>query len=232
MKNAKIGHAIPVLDRGLVRLVDAMGTDLSVVRAARVFYDGAWRAEEDEKSDTRLINYLWRHGHTTPFESVGFTFEVKAPIFVLRQWHRHRTQSYNELSARYRPLPDEFYVPDPAVVGVQSKTNKQGRAAGGDPAQREAQVETYRDACQHAFKLYHDLLASDWPRELARLVLPVSTYSTMFTTTNLLNLLKFLTLRGAPDAQFEIREYAKALADLAETVTPVCIQVWRGGNNV
>src|SRR5687767_9561131 len=95
-----------VLDHGVVRLVDSMGSDLSVVRAARVSYDAAWRAGEDEGSDARLVGYLWRNHHTTPFEAVTVTFEIVAPIFVLRQWHRHRTQSYNELSARYRELPE------------------------------------------------------------------------------------------------------------------------------
>src|SRR5689334_9701621 len=119
---------IDVLDHGFVRLVDSMGSDLSVVRAARVSYDAAWRAGEDQGSDARLINYLWKNHHTTPFEAVTFTFEVKAPIFVFRQWHRHRTWSYNELSARYRELPNVWYVPDPAIVGKQSTANKQGRS--------------------------------------------------------------------------------------------------------
>lgn len=231
MKIITVGKSIPVLDHGFVRLIDAMGSDLSVVRAARVSYDAAWRAGADEISDTKLIRYLWKHRHTTPFEAVTLTFEVKAPIFVLRQWHRHRTQSYNELSARYRQLPDEYYVPDPNVIGVQSKNNKQGRETGGNLTQRQAQVEAYDEACQHAFKLYHDLLACDWPRELARLVLSLSTYSTMFTTMNLLNLMRFLTLRCAPDAQFEIRQYTHALADVAESVAPICMQAWRGETN-
>ena len=101
---------IDLLDHGFVRLVNSMGDDLSVVRAARVSYDAAWRAGKDQGSDKRLISYLWKHRHTSPFEAVTFTFEVKAPIFVFRQWMRHRTWSYNELSARYRKLPEEFYV--------------------------------------------------------------------------------------------------------------------------
>lgn len=108
-KKAILVLPVPVLDHGFVRLVDWMGDDCSVVRAARVSYDAAWRAGEDEKGDERLIRYLWKHKHTTPFEAVTFTFEVKAPIFVFRQWHRHRTWSYNELSARYRELPEEYY---------------------------------------------------------------------------------------------------------------------------
>lgn len=108
---------IDLLDHGYVRLVDSMGGDISIVRAARVSYDAAWRAGDMKESDDRLIRYLWRNHHTTPFEAVTLTFEVKAPIFVFRQWHRHRTWSFNELSARYRELPEEFYVPDPALIG-------------------------------------------------------------------------------------------------------------------
>jgi thymidylate synthase (FAD) len=134
--------SIQCLDHGFVRLVDSMGGDLSVVRAARVSYDAAWRAGEDQGSDARLVNYLWKNAHTSPFEAVTFTFEVKAPIFLFRQWHRHRTWSYNELSARYRELPEEFYVPDPAKIGKQSESHKQMREFGAeaDPATQEAAV--------------------------------------------------------------------------------------------
>ena len=217
---------INVLDHGFVRLVDSMGSDLSVVRAARVSYDAAWRAGEDEKSDARLIRYLWRNKHTTPFEAVTFTFEVKAPIFVFRQWHRHRTWSYNELSARYRELPEEFYVPKEDVIGVQSKDNKQGRTLDGETYSRAEQILAVRMANESAFLLYRNLLAMDWPRELARSVLPVATYSHMFTTVNLLNLLKFLTLRCDSHAQYEIRCYAEAMRDLARPVVPVCMSAW------
>ena len=116
-----------VLDHGFVRLVDHMGGDLSISRNARVSYDAEWRAGEDAGSDARLINYLYNNGHNTPFEAVTLTFDVKAPIFVFRQWHRHRTQSYNELSARYRELPEEFYIPEPHLVGKQNADNKQMR---------------------------------------------------------------------------------------------------------
>lgn len=144
-----------VLDHGLVRLVDYMGGDISVARAARVSYDAAWRAGEDEGSDAKLIRYLWKHRHTTPFEAVTVTFEVLAPIFVLRQWHRHRTQSYNELSARYRELPELFYVPDPSIVGQQATTNKQGRTLDGvDVSDREGEVRGYEEACRFAFRIY------------------------------------------------------------------------------
>lgn len=213
---------INVLDHGFVRLVDVMGGDVSIVRAARVSYDAAWRAGDDTGSDERLIRYLWQHQHTTPFEAVALTFEVKAPIFVFRQWHRHRTQSYNELSARYRELPEEFYVPDPAIIGAQATNNKQGRTLDeAVTARRTVEVGAVRHACEEAFGLYRELLASGWPRELARSVLPVNTYSHMFTTMNLLNLFRFLKLRMDAHAQHEIRVYADAMFALTKDRLPV-----------
>ncbi|QEH36604.1 Thymidylate synthase ThyX [Aquisphaera giovannonii] len=221
---------IDVLDHGFVRLVDAMGSDLSVVLAARVSYDAAWRAGEDQGSDARLIRYLWKNRHTTPFEAVSFTFEIKAPIFVFRQWHRHRTWSYNELSARYRELPEEFYVPDPALIGQQSASSKQAREIGDTDAamlgQRRAEVEHAREVMEGAFAQYRRLLEGGWPRELARSVLPVATYSHMFATVNLLNLLKFLTLRCDGHAQYEIRVYADAMRELIRPIVPVCVSAW------
>lgn len=221
---------IDVLDHGFVRLVDHMGSDLSVVRAARVSYDGAWRSGQEQNSDNKLIRYLWKHHHTTPFEAVTFTFEVKAPIFVLRQWHRHRTWSYNELSARYRELPEEFYVPAPEMIGAQSASSKQARVLTGESLDiRKDEVDVVRRTCQNAFVQYRGLLASGWPRELARSVLPVATYSHMFATVDLLNLMKFMTLRCDPHAQYEIRVYAEAMQRLASAVTPVSIDAWESG---
>lgn len=217
---------IDVLDHGFVRLVDHMGSDLSIVRAARVSYDAAWRSGEDQGSDERLINYLWKNHHTTPFEAVTFTFEVKAPIFVFRQWHRHRTWSFNELSARYRELPSEFYLPHPDMVGVQSINNKQGRDLSLDARDREAQVVGYQRQCQGSFVKYKQLLDAGWPRELARGVLPVATYSHMFATVDLLNLMKFLTLRCDAHAQYEIRVYAEAMRDLARPIVPTAVKAW------
>ena len=220
-----------VLDHGLVRLVDSMGSDLSVSRAARVSFDAPARPE-----DEKLINYLWKNHHTTPFESVTFTFEVMAPIFVFRQWHRHRTQSYNELSARYRELPETYYLPKPDKVGVQSTNNKQGKETGDHlPSillvDRQTQIDKIDAHCKAAFALYRDLLQDGWPRELARMVLPLNTYSHMFVTMNLLNLLKFLTLRVDPHAQEEIRVYAEAMVELARGVVPVCIDAWEKTQN-
>ncbi len=223
---------IDVLDHGFVRLVDSMGSDLSISRAARVSYDAAWRAGEDEGSDARLIRYLWNHHHTTPFEAVTFTFEIKAPIFVFRQWHRHRTWSYNELSARYKELPEEFYLPDPALIGKQSASSKQARDIGADSvdlADQRAHIRAVKSAMEHSFATYRNLLASGWPRELARSVLPVATYSHMFATVDLLNLMKFLTLRCDAHAQYEIRVYAEAMRELARGVAPIAIDAWEAG---
>ncbi|RWD00124.1 MAG: FAD-dependent thymidylate synthase [Mesorhizobium sp.] len=217
---------IDVLDHGFVRLVDSMGNDLSVVRAARVSYDADWRAGEDEGSDTRLIRYLWKNHHTSPFEAVEFQFEVKAPIFVLRQWHRHRTWSYNELSARYRELPEEFYVPAAGQIGVQSTSNKQMRDEGKPDRVSPGMI---RLACEASFGIYRDLLNRGVPRELARSVLPVATYSHMFAKVDLRNLLGFLDLRCHSHAQYEIRVYAEAMRDLARAVVPVCIEAWEAG---
>lgn len=217
---------IDVLDHGYVRLVDHMGSDLSVVRAARVSYDAAWRAGEDTGSDHRLIHYLWSHKHTTPFEAVTLTFEVHAPIFVFRQWHRHRTWSFNELSARYRELPEEFYVPALDVLKAQSANNKQGRDGDLSPAIVMLAQATMRQQGELAFEAYRMMLENGVARELARSILPVSTYSTMFATVNLLNLMKFLTLRCDPHAQYEIRVYADAMHELARSVAPVCVEAW------
>lgn len=219
--------SVRVLDHGFVRLVDHMGSDLSVVRSARQSYDAAWRAGENEGSDAKLIHYLWDHKHTTPFEAVTFTFEVHAPIFVFRQWHRHRTWSYNELSARYTELADEFYVPAPDLVGYQSKNNKQGRSVEQRP-EIDTELGMYEQSCKLSFETYKGLLAAGWPRELARSVLPVSTYSNMFATVDLLNLLKFLTLRTDSHAQYEIRVYANAMLELIRPIVPICIQAWAG----
>ena len=218
---------IDVLDHGFVRLIDSMGSDLSVVRAARVSYDAGWRAGEDQASDSRLINYLWRNKHTSPFESVTFTFEVKAPIFVFRQWHRHRTWSYNELSARYKELPEEFYLPDWQILGTQSKDNKQVRDLTlQDESKSKWLIEAMRVSSESSFAAYKMLLKEGVPRELARSVLPINTYSHMFCTVNLLNLLKFITLRDHDHAQYEIRVYAEAMKKLIEPIVPVTMKAF------
>ena len=215
---------IEVLNHGHVRLVESMGSDLSIVRNARVSYDAEWRAGEDDGKDAKLINYLVKNGHTSPLEAVKFTFDIKAPIFVLRQWHRHRTWSYNEVSARYTELPEEFYVPEVSQITTQSASNKQMRTDIEHPdATRIQELIAYQ--CVTAFGMYKMLLADGVPRELARGILPLNTYSHMFATVDLHNLAKFLKLRLHEHAQYEIRVYAQAMLDLIEPVAPVAVAV-------
>lgn len=216
---------------GYVRLVDAMGSDLSVVRSARVSYDAPWRAGNDEKSDEKLLRYLMTHEHGTPLESCTFTFEIKAPIMVLRQWHRHRTQSYNELSLRYKEVPsDEFYIPDASVVGLQSKSNKQGRDTTGQSASIEEDLLDVKHHSGRSYGLYQKLLTNGWPRELARMVMGVNLYSHMFTTMNLRNFYAFTKLRLDGHAQWEIRMYARAMAGMIALRYPVCSAVFKEMN--
>lgn len=218
-----------VLNHGHIALVDHMGSDLSVVRSARVSYDAEWRAGEDEGKDTKLIDYLMKHHHTTPFESVIFTFQVKAPIFVFRQWHRHRTISVNEVSARYSELPQEFYIPEVSQITTQSASNKQMRTEDIHPEADEIQ-DTISHTCMVAFEAYRKMLKMGSPRELARGVLPVNTFSKMFVTTNLHNLFHFLKLRLHPHAQHEIKVYAEAMLELIEPVVPVSVAAWKRYN--
>lgn len=221
-----MNEIIKVLDHGLVRLVEYMGSDLSIVRNARVSYDAEWRAGDDEGKDAKLINYLLKNKHSSPFEAVTFTFEVKAPIFVFRQWHRHRTQSYNEISARYAELPEEYYVPETQLITTQSTDNKQMRTSVQN--ENAANIrEWIAEASANNFEIYHKLISLGCPRELARSVLPVGTYSHMFCTMNLLNLFKFLDLRSHAHAQYEIRVYAEALLQLIEPIVPVAVQAFK-----
>ena len=224
-------ETIFLLDHGFIRLIDSMGSDLSIARNARVSYDADWRAGEDAGSDSRLIKYLYKNGHNTPFESVVFTFDVKAPIFVFRQWHRHRTQSYNELSARYRELPEEFYIPEPQLVGEQNKDNKQMRdfSSTDKPTHYTQLLSAMEKQNSEAFALYKTLLKEKIPREIARSVLPVGTYSHMFTTVNLNNLFKFLKERMHEHAQYEIRVYANAMLELIRPIVPVAVAAFEGG---
>ena len=212
---------IKVLDYGYVRLVEHMGSDLSIVRNARVSYDAVWRTGEDEGADFRLIRYLYNNKHTSPFESCTFTFEVKAPIFVLRQWHRHRTWAYNEISARYAELPEEFYIPTAGNIGKQSTSNKQMREEAGVNSIDYNFIADLQWHSQQGFKLYKYYLANGVPRELARCFLGVNTYSHMFATVNLHNLFNFMRLRLHEHAQHEIRVYAEALLELIKPIVPV-----------
>jgi len=216
-------NEINVLNHGSVRLVEHMGSDLSVVRSARVSYDADWRSGGD---DEKLIDYLMRNRHTSPFESVVFTFEVKAPIFVFRQWHRHRTWSFNEVSARYSELPEEYYIPEVSQITTQSKSNKQMRTDVEHPQSIHLQ-DMISQQCQQAFWSYHEMIRLGCPRELARGVLPVNTFSRMFATVDLHNLLHFLKLRLHEHAQYEIRVYAQAMLELIEPIVPISVAAWQ-----
>jgi thymidylate synthase (FAD) len=221
-----MNEAIKVLDHGMVRLVESMGSDLSIVRNARVSYDAEWRTGEDEGKDVKLLNYLVKNRHTSPFESCVFTFEVKAPIFVFRQWHRHRTWSFNEISARYAELPEEFYVPALEQITTQSASNKQMRTAEQHPDADDIAVAVERQ-CEEAFVTYRRLIAKGCPRELARSVLPVGTYSHMFATVDLHNLMHFLKLRLHSHSQYEIRVYAEAMLKLIEPIVPHSVAAFK-----
>lgn len=214
-----LGCPVRVLDHGFVRLVDYMGNDAAVVQAARVSYGvGTRKATEDRA----LIRYLLRQRHTSPFEMVEVKLHVKAPIFVARQWLRHRTASVNELSARYSILPDELYLPADTEISFQSTDNKQGRSPRTvDSATRERVRELLLAGQERAYATYQELLDADIARELARIALPVSVYSEWYWKLNLHNLFHFLELRLDAHAQYEIRRYAEAIALIVERVAPV-----------
>lgn len=215
---------------GYVRLEDHMGSDNSILRSARVSYGKDGAEGVDIAKDDKLIRSLWKRGHTSPFEACTMTFEVSAPIFVFRQWHRHRTWSFNEISARYTELPDDFYVPAPLDIGQQMKHEKQMRevTAIDDTllAKRTDEVDLVITFQQKAYVLYMHLIQQGWPRELARSVLPVSIYSRMYATVNLLNLFKFIKLRSDEHAQFEIRVYSDAMLELARTIYPRAVEAF------
>lgn len=217
-----------VLDHGIVKLEDFMGSDESIVRSARVSYDG--KAGLDLEKDQKLIRYLMKNRHTTPFEAVQFTFFIKAPIFVFRQWHRHRTWSFNEVSARYTELPEEVYYPNESAIGKQSDTNKQAREYIPMNSQlrqsRRHELSEYEAVVHEAFTLYHRLIKSGWPRELARGILPVATYSKMYASVDLHNLFHFLKLRLHEHAQYEIRVYAEAMLELIRPIVPIAVEAW------
>lgn len=212
-----------ILNHGHCRLVDMTpNADLAIVRNARVSYAAQWRTGADDGKDEKLINYLLKNGHTSPFEAVSITFDVKAPIFVLRQWHRHRTWSYNEVSARYTELPDECYIPELEHITTQSAGNKQMRT---EEQNKDAVViqQCIKQQCTNAHMLYRHMLSLGCPRELARGILPVNTYSHMFATVNLHNLFRFLKLRIHAHAQYEIRVYAEAMLNLIEPHAPIAV---------
>lgn len=219
---------IDLLDHGYLRLVDSMGSDLSVVRSARVSYDADWRAGDDTGSDERLINYLVKNRHTSPLESVQFTFEVKCPMFVARQWMRHRSWGYNEVSARYSILPNEMYVPAKGCIGTQNSDNKQMRdLVELNPEYEEETRSLIRSSNQQAYAMYELLVARGVPREIARGSLPMNIYTHFFATVDLHNLLGFIGLRDHSHSQYEIQVYGKAATQLIEPIVPVTVAAFK-----
>ena len=215
----RLYEPIPCLDHGFVRLIDYMGDDAAIVQAARVSYG---KGTKKMRQDRALIRYLLRHRHTTPFEMCELKIHVKLPIFVARQWIRHRTANVNEISARYSVLDREFYMPEPAQMAVQSESNRQGRGDSLSPEQAELALALLRRDAMQCYDSYEQLLGEDFglARELARMNLPVNLYTQWYWKVDLHNLLHFLSLRADPHAQYEIRVYADAIVDLVKDWVP------------
>jgi thymidylate synthase (FAD) len=223
-------EAIPVLDHGFVRVIDYMGDDGAIVQAARVSYGRGTRRVSEDRG---LIQYLMRHRHTTPFEMCEIKYHVKLPIFVARQWIRHRTANVNEYSARYSILDNEFYIPAPEHLAAQATTNRQGRGdvLEGDAARRV--LDLLREDAGRAYAGYVEMLNEDeagnprdpsWPglaRELARMNLSLNFYTQWYWKTDLHNLMNFLSLRADLHAQYEIRAYAEAMISTLQRWVPL-----------
>jgi len=208
-----------VLDKGFVRLVDYMGGDTRIVQAARVSYGEGTKTVREDKA---LIDYLLRNKHTSPFEQVIFTFHVKMPVFVARQWIRHRTARLNEISGRYSVMSDEFYLPNKTEVRTQSKDNKQGSSDEEiDLGLAQKVIEALKQEQTGLYENYQGLLADNIARELARVNLPLSLYTQMYWQIDLHNLFHFLKLRMDGHAQYEIRVYAETMAKIVQAVSPL-----------
>lgn len=218
-----IGAKQPVLSHGFVVLVDYMGTDSSIVQAARVSYGQGTKSVRDDRG---LLRYLMRHRHTTPFEMVEYKFLVRLPIFVARQWIRHRASSTNEYSARYSVVPDEYEVPPPEEVRRQSTRNRQGRGAPLAPETVERFRSDLDGIAKEAYAAYSRALEAGVARETARLLLPVAYYTQWYWKINLHNLFHFLSLRLDAHSQEEIRLYAAEVAKLARVVCPVAFEAF------
>jgi thymidylate synthase (FAD) len=205
---------IKTLDRGFVKLVDFMGGDLRAVNSARVTFGGESKGEEKDKM---LIKYLIEHSHHTPFEHCVFQFHIKCPIFVARQWMRHRMCSYNEVSARYTEVKDEFYAP--CQFRAQDMNNKQGSISSED-LDNEKLIKIYNESIEAAYQSYKKLLEAGVAREMARGILPVAQYTQFYWTINARSLMNFITLRADSHAQYEIRVYAQAVAEIFKEKMP------------
>ena len=216
--------SIKCLDKGFVRLVDSMGGDDAIVQSARVSYG---KGTSKVSQDRGLIRYLMRHRHTTPFEMVEFKFHCKMPIFVARQWVRHRTANINEYSLRYSEARDEFYFPDPDNIEFQSALNKQGRMGEVDSKLKHKVQKYFKEISQRSFEIYSELNEAGVARELARAILPVNLYTEWYWKNDLHNLLHFIGLRSDGHAQYEIRVFSDAMASFVKKVAPFAWEAYQ-----
>ena len=228
-------EAIPILDHGFIRVVDYMGNDSSVVQSARVSYG---KGTKKVSTDSGLIKYLMRHWHSTPFEMCEIKYHVKLPIFIARQWIRHRTANVNEYSARYSILDKEFYLPAPEHLAAQSKSNRQGRGDIVEGDQAKEVLDLLKKDAEQTYKNYEEMLnerydgsvidekKSGLARELARMNLTLNTYTQWYWKTDLLNLMNFLRLRADDHAQYEIRAYADVMLDTLKKWVPTTYEAF------
>ena len=228
-------EALPVLDHGFVRVVDYMGDDSSIVQAARVSYG---KGTKKISTDSGLIKYLMRHRHSTPFEMCEIKYHVKLPIFVARQWIRHRTANVNEYSARYSILDKEFYLPKTNPLAAQSQSNRQGRGDTLQGEQAQKVLSLLKNDAEQTYKNYEEMLNQRYDgsiidegkvglaRELARMNLTLNTYTQWYWKTDLLNLMNFLRLRADHHAQYEIRAYADAMLDTVKKWVPITYEAF------
>ena len=228
-------EAIPILDHGFVRVIDYMGDDTSIVQAARVSYG---KGTKKVSTDSGLINYLMRHWHSTPFEMCEIKYHVKLPIFIARQWIRHRTANVNEYSARYSILDKEFYLPAVENLAAQSQSNRQGRGKVLQGDQAKKVLDLLKKDAEQTYNNYETMLNERFDgsvidekqiglaRELARMNLTLNTYTQWYWKTDLLNLMNFLRLRADHHAQFEIRAYADAMLDTVKRWVPITYEAF------
>jgi thymidylate synthase (FAD) len=229
---AHLYKAIPVLDHGFVRVIDYMGDDAAICQAARVSYG---RGTKSVQNDEGLIRYLMRHWHSTPFEMCEIKLHVKLPVFVARQWIRHRTANVNEYSARYSILDREFYIPEPSHVNAQSVVNNQGRGGVLEGAEAARVLEILKSDSNRAYDNYEAMIAETGPdgepqdglaRELARMNLPSNIYTQWYWKVDLHNLFHFLRLRADAHAQYEIRVYADAICNVVADWVPAAYRAF------
>jgi len=228
-------EAIPILDHGFVRVIDYMGDDTSIVQAARVSYG---KGTKKVSTDSGLIKYLMRHWHSTPFEMCEIKYHVKLPIFIARQWIRHRTANVNEYSARYSILDKEFYLPSSENLAAQSQSNRQGRGDILEGEQAKKVLNLLKNDAERTYKNYEEMLNERYDgtvieenkvglaRELARMNLTLNTYTQWYWKTDLLNLMNFLRLRADSHAQYEIRAYADTMLDTLKKWVPITFEAF------